>query len=45
MSDKEAGTIAMNVGKKVANTVFYDCLGNIEEKVYVDSERKWKIFM
>jgi alpha-amylase len=38
MSDKEAGSITMNVGKSLANTVFYDCLGNIEEKVYVDSE-------
>ena len=36
MSDKEAGSITMNVGKVHANTVFYDCLGNIEEKVYID---------
>lgn len=38
MTDKEAGIITMNVGKKFANTVFYDCLGNISEKVYIDSE-------
>jgi alpha-amylase len=38
MSDKEAGAITMNVGKTLANTLFYDCLGNIEDKVYVDSE-------
>jgi alpha-amylase len=42
MSDKEAGSIEMNVGKKLANTVFYDCLGNIEEKVYVDSNGNGK---
>ena len=40
MSDREGGTIKMNVGKNLANCVFYDCLGNIGEKVYVDSERK-----
>ena len=38
MSDKEGGTITMNLGKNLSNTVFYDCLGNIEEKVYIDSE-------
>lgn len=38
MSDKEGGSINMNLGKNLSNTVFYDCLGNIEEKVYVDSE-------
>ncbi|MBR2289803.1 MAG: alpha-amylase [Clostridia bacterium] len=36
MSDKEAGSVTMNLGKTHANTLFYDCLGNIEEKVYVD---------
>lgn len=38
MTDKEAGTIQMNVGKKLANTVFYDCLGNISETVTTDEE-------
>ena len=38
MSDKEAGSITMNVGKNHANSVFYDCLGNVEEKVYIDQE-------
>lgn len=38
MSDKEGGSITMNLGKNLSNTVFYDCLGNIEEKVYVDSD-------
>ena len=45
MSNRDAGTIKMNVGKKLANCVFYDYLGNVEEKVYVDSERKWRFLM
>ena len=36
MSDKEAGSVTMNLGKNHANTIFYDCLGNIQEKVYID---------
>ena len=36
MSDKEAGSVTMNLGKNHANTLFYDCLGNIEDKVYID---------
>ena len=36
MSDRIGGSITMNVGKKHANTVFYDYLGNIEDKVYID---------
>lgn len=36
MSDKEAGSVTMNLGKANSNSVFYDCLGNIEDKVYVD---------
>lgn len=38
MSNKHGGCIQMNVGKHLANTVFYDCTGNLEETVYVDSE-------
>lgn len=38
MSDKDGGHIQMNVGKKLANTVFYDCTGNLSETVYVDNE-------
>ena len=38
MSNKYGGCIQMNVGKHLANTVFYDCTGNLEETVYVDSE-------
>ena len=38
MSDKEGGSIQMNVGKKLANSVLYDCTGNLSETVYVDSE-------
>lgn len=36
MTDKFGGTIRMNVGKQFANTVFYDCLGYIDKKVYID---------
>ena len=36
MSDKEAGSVEMNLGKNLANCTFYDCLGNIEDKVYID---------
>ena len=38
MTDKEGGSIQMNVGRKLANTVFYDCTGNMQETVYVDNE-------
>lgn len=36
MSDKYAGFVKMNLGKKHANCVFYDCLGNVEDKVYIN---------
>lgn len=42
MTDRDGGSITMNVGKSLANTIFYDCLGNIEEKVYVDLEGNGK---
>lgn len=38
MSDERGGGIQMNVGKKLANTVFYDCTGNLSETVYVDND-------
>ncbi len=38
LTDKNGGSIQMNVGKNMANTVFYDCTGNMSETVYVDSE-------
>lgn len=38
MSDKNGGTIKMNVGKFLANTCFFDCLGNIEDLVYTDED-------
>lgn len=38
MTDKNGGSIQMNVGKKLANTVFYDCTGNLSETVYVDND-------
>ena len=36
MTDKDGGNITMNLGKSHANSVFYDCLGNIQNKVYID---------
>ena len=38
MSDSYGGCIQMNVGKKLANTIFYDCTGNMTEPVYVDND-------
>ena len=38
MSDERGGCIQMNVGKNLANSVFYDCTGNLSEPVYVDNE-------
>lgn len=42
MSNSEAGSIYMNVGKNLSNTMLYDCLGNVTEKVYVDSNGNGK---
>ena len=44
MTDKQGGTITMNVGKKFANSMFYDYLGNTEEKVYIDGEGNGNFF-
>lgn len=38
MTDKFGGNIRMNVGKKFANTVFYDYLGLCDNKVYIDED-------
>ncbi len=38
MSDERGGSIQMNVGPNLANTVLYDCTGNLSETVYVDNE-------
>jgi len=38
MSDEKGGWVQMNVGKNLANTVFYDCTGNLSETVYVDND-------
>jgi len=38
MSDKNGGCIQMNVGKNLANSIFYDCTGNLDETVYVDQD-------
>lgn len=36
MSDKDAGSVTMQLGKAHSNSVFYDCLGNIQDKVYLN---------
>ena len=38
MSDNAGGCKQMNVGSNLANTVLYDCTGNMKETVYVDNE-------
>ena len=38
MTDKQGGAIQMNVGKNLANSVLYDCTGNLSETVYVDND-------
>ncbi len=38
MSDGPDGCKAMNVGKKLAGSLLYDYLGNVNEPVYVDDE-------
>lgn len=38
LSDGPGGSKMINVGKKLANTVFYDWLGNVQETVYVDQD-------
>ena len=37
MSDNSGGYLEMNIGERLANTVFYDCTGNLDETVYVDA--------
>ena len=38
LTNGEGGSKQMNVGKNLANTVLYDCTGNIKETVYVDND-------
>ena len=38
MTDSTGGCIQMNMGPELANTVFYDCTGNLSETVYVDND-------
>ena len=38
MSDGPGGGKTMNVGKRLANSTFYDYTGNVKETVYVDNE-------
>lgn len=36
MSNKDAGTKVMNIGKNLAKQVLYDCTGNIQESIIID---------
>lgn len=38
LTNGSGGCIQMNVGKKLANSVLYDYLGNLKEPVYVDGD-------
>lgn len=38
MTDNNGGNKQMNVGLNLANTILYDCTGNIQEPVYIDAE-------
>ena len=38
LSDGDGGHKCMNVGKNLANSILYDCTGNIKETVYVDKD-------
>ncbi len=38
LTNGNGGNKIMNVGKRLSNTIFYDCTGNVKEPVYVDSE-------
>lgn len=38
VSDGPGGCKCMNVGQNLANSILYDCTGNIKETVYVDNE-------
>ena len=38
LSDGPGGGKQMNVGKNLANSILYDCTGNVKETVYVDNE-------
>lgn len=38
LSDGAGGGKQMNVGKNLANTILYDCTGNIKETTYVDND-------
>ena len=37
LTDARGGSIQMNVGKNHADSLFYDCTGNVKETVYVDA--------
>lgn len=38
LSDKMGGIVKMYIGKQFANNIFYDCLGNTEQKICIDEE-------
>lgn len=38
LSNSDGGAKQMNVGKTLANSILYDCTGNVKETVYVDND-------
>lgn len=38
LTNNAGGCLQMNVGKNLANSVLYDCTGNLQEPVYVDQD-------
>ena len=38
MSDNAGGYKQMNIGQNLANTILYDCTGNLSETVYIDND-------
>ena len=45
ISDGIGGSKQMNVGTKFAGSTFYDCTGNVKEKVQIDSEGNGTFFV
>ena len=44
MTDKEGGSITMNMGYNFSNTAFYDCTGNIQDIVVTDNDGKAEFY-
>ena len=44
MTDKEGGSIVMNMGFQFAKTTFYDCTGNVQDIVVTDNDGKAEFY-